>query len=626
MCGISGYVDASAPTPPGVLERMGACLCHRGPDDEGLYRSPDGCTGLAFRRLAIIDVSAAGHQPMSSGAGDCWIVFNGEVYNYAELRPELEARGHVFRSKTDTEVVLRAYMEWGPRCVDRFIGMFAFAIWDAPRRRLFAARDRLGIKPLYYADRGGRLVFGSELKPLIVEGAAGGALDATALGEFLARGYISAPRTVYAGVRALPPAHTLAWEAGTVTVERYWDPLDWVGRRAPATDDVLADELDEMLRSAVRYRLISDVPLGAFLSGGVDSSLVVALMRAVSTADVRTFTVGFAERAVDESSHAAAVARHLGTVHTTMTVSEREAQAVVPLLPAMYDEPFADSSQIPTYLVSALTRRHVTVALSGDGGDELFAGYQNHQRVAELEPFWALPAPLRRAAGALGRLIPGHRVGRRLSGLVADSPLAYAEEAWRLTAKADAERLMPALAGIADSRDRAYDAARFARPGLGFLDRMMLSDLERYLPNDVLTKVDRASMSASLEARVPLLDHRVVQFALGLPLDAKWRHGRGKFLLRRVLSRYVPDALIDRPKQGFGVPLAGWLRGELRPTLEAHLAPDRLAVHGLLEPTAVGGLVDTFLRGGGGAESVWSLLVLQMWLERYHAASPVRLA
>jgi asparagine synthase (glutamine-hydrolysing) len=629
MCGIAGCVDAHGPVPVELLARMAGAVRHRGPDDDGIYRSPDGHAGLAFRRLAIIDLSPAGHQPMTVPGRDCWIVFNGEVYNFGELRAELEALGHAFRSRSDTEVVLHAWLEWGERCVERFIGMFAFAIWDEGTRVLFAARDRLGIKPLYYVAESDRLAFGSELKSLVAAGVPTAPLDADALADFLARGYISAPRTIYRGVRALLPGHTLTWREGAVTLRRYWDPLDYAigpGSRVQADESHLADELDELLRSSIRYRLISDVPLGAFLSGGLDSTLVVALMRAVSGADVRTFTIGFPDARQSEAAAAAAVARHLGTTHLDLTATERDAQDVVPLLPDIFDEPFADASQIPTYLVSRLTREHVTVALSGDGGDELFGGYDNYTRLARIAPWWRAPRALRAAAALPARLLPHGTRRRALEGLAAADPLTYAEQVWRLFRRHEAAALVPALRGQFDDSEAGYAARRVAGSRMHRLEAMMLTDLERYLPNDILTKVDRASMAVSLEARVPLLDHRVVEFALGLPLEMRMRQGRTKVLLRRVLSRYVPPALTERPKRGFSVPLAAWLRGDLRSLTATSLAPERLAFFGVLDPAAVATRLARFARGGTGAEGIWALLMLQLWLERHHPEGRVQIA
>lgn len=584
---------------------------------------PGGEAGFAFRRLSIIDLSPAGHQPMATRDRRYWIVFNGEVYNFAELRSELEGLGHAFESRTDTEVVLAAYREWGERCVARFIGMFAFAIWDTAEQQLFAARDRLGIKPFYYALTGSGIAFASELKALMASGLPGRALNLRALASYFARGYVTAPDTILASAAVLLPAHSLTWKGGATVTRRYWDPLDFVhGTVVPArSDDDWADELEERLRSAVRYRLISDVPLGAFLSGGVDSTLVAAIMRAVSTGDVRTFSIGFDHATFDESGHAAAVARHLGTTHETLTASADEALAAVPRLPAIFDEPFSDSSQVPTYLVSRLTREHVTVALSGDGGDELFCGYDNYRQLMKVSPAWRLPTAVRGALAAGSRALPGTG---RLGRLAAESPLHHAEDVWRIWSRRDAARVCPAVAGEDGCGPFDYTSSRYDLPGLEPVERMMLSDLERYLPNDILTKVDRCSMATSLEARVPLLDHRVVEFALGLPLRLKWRNGTSKFLLRHLLERHVPRRLTDRPKQGFAVPLDAWLRGALRPLADRHLSPERTEAFGLLDDAHVAALRRTVNSGGGGAgaERLWSLLMLQLWLERNGTHAP----
>ena len=612
MCGIAGMVLSRGTVDEGALRRAGACLRHRGPDDEGVYLSPSGAAGLAFRRLSIIDLSQAGHQPMPNADGTRWIIFNGEVYNFRELRAELEACGRTFRSRTDSEVVLQAYEEWGERCLDRFIGMFAFAIWNEPERSLFLARDRLGIKPLYYAVDPAGIRFGSELKALLELGVSDRSLDAVALREYLGRGYVSAPRSILAAVRSLPPGHLLVWRAGALEIRRYWDPLEYA-RPQPAKEDEALDQLEDLLRSSVKYRLVSDVPVGAFLSGGLDSSLVAAVMRAVDPGEVRTFTVGFADRSHDESARAEAIARHLGTTHLSLVASESDALALVPRLPELFDEPFADSSQIPTYLVSRLTRDHVTVALSGDGGDELFAGYDTYGRFAEVSRYWRLPSPVRSVASGIGRRLGGGRA-RLLSGLHLAEPLAYAETAWRIWTPRDLAELAPGLASVTDDQQHAFTANRYR--GLAPVERMMLSDLERYLPNDILTKVDRASMAASLEARVPLLDHRLVQFALSLPPDLKRRNGTSKVLLRRLLGRYLPPELIGGPKQGFSVPLGSWLTGALRPLVATHLSADRIGAYGLLAPSVVQRTVAAAGESRVAAERLWSLLMLQLWLER----------
>lgn len=617
MCGFFGWLDRDRAVDAGEVAELRDLLRHRGPDDAGAYTSDDRRVVLGFRRLSIIDLSAGGHQPMPNADGTLWIVFNGEVYNFAELRDQLRGSGHVFRSSSDTEVVLHAYEQWGESCVDRFIGMFAFAIWDTRTRSLFAARDRLGIKPLYYSARAGRMLIASTLKPIIATPGFDRALDPRALDDYLSRGYVAAPRSIFAAASSLAPGHTLTWsfERPSPVTRRYWQPLDFV---RPAIDpgrpvEEWADALDERLRESVRYRLIADVPLGAFLSGGIDSSLVTALMGQVSGGAVRTFTVGFDDPAHDEAAHAAAVARHLGTVHTEVTATEADALALLPLMPEYYDEPFADSSQIPTYLVSRMTREHVTVALSGDGGDELFCGYATYARMAMWRHAWRLPPPARRLAAMASRAIPSARLHDAARAMARMDEVAWADYWWAIWPASIRPTLAP---GLRESPARAAMANGAGQ--LDALERMMLHDLQRYLSSDVLTKVDRASMAVSLEARVPLLDHRVVEFALGVPLGLKRRGGVSKFLLRQVLARYVPRALTDRPKRGFAVPLARWLRGDLRSIVEHHLL-DRgaIAAGGVFDATVVEHATRRFLAGEATETRIWTLLAFQMWAERY---------
>lgn len=621
MCGFVAWLDTRGGIDHDRLVAMRDTLSHRGPDDTGVFRSPGGTVGLGFRRLSIIDTSPSGHQPMSTADGSMHIVFNGEVYNFGELREELSTLGHEFRSRTDTEVVLHAYQEWGENCVKRFIGMFSFAIWSENQRRLFAARDRLGIKPLYYAATSSRLLLASELKALEASPDFDRRLDPSALREYLSRGYVCSPRSIFAAARSLPPGHTLTWthDVPLPTIRRYWNPLDHYAAGVAVTsrrEEELVEELDALLRSAVKYRLISDVPLGAFLSGGVDSSVVVALMREVGNANVKTFTIGFHEAAFDEADHAEGIARHLGTSHTRLVATQRDARSVISRLPMTYDEPFADSSQIPTCLVSQLTRQHVTVALSGDGGDELFCGYENYRRMERWQRAWALPQWLRESAHRVGLLVPHERARLAFHGLALPTIVEFADYYASVWRPHEIDRLVPGLRGLTNDVSSSLPA------DAPVLDRLMLVDIQRYLPHDILTKVDRASMSVGLEARVPLLDHRVVQFALRLPLSMKLRAGTSKHLLRRVLDRYIPRHLVDRPKQGFGVPLDNWLRGDLRGLIDEYLGPKQLDAGGLFEPTVVRAQLDRFLAGRCGHSRVWSLLMFQMWAKhhRYESA------
>ncbi len=620
MCGIAGLatIDAAALREPAgdTAARMAATLAHRGPDDVGVWTSADGHVALAHRRLSIVDLSPLGHNPMPWDGGRLWITFNGEIYNFLELRRELEADGCRFRSRTDTEVILAAYDRWGLACLDRFVGMFAFALWDARQRRLWIARDRLGKKPLYYAESSGSIRFGSELKALVADRSVSRHVDPEALKLYLRYGYVPSPYTIYSAVRKLPPAHYLLWADGRATIQRYWDPLAFA-LQGSARERGAEDELEQRLLTAVRQRMIADVPLGAFLSGGVDSSLVVALMQELSAAPVRTFTIRFENPEYNEADHAAAVARHLGTEHHEETCSERQMLDVVDRLVDIYDEPFADSSAVPTYLVSRAARAHVTVALSGDGGDELFFGYPRYRyHTAAAAVLW-LPAGIRRAAALGFARAPTRRLRRVADVLRSEETDRYARfVSW---CKSDQIRALtgdtaPEAPLYADVLERGGALPRSARPPL--------LDLVSYLPEDILTKVDRASMAVSLEVRAPLLDHRVVECALGLPLALKWRRGKTKWILRQLLDKRVPPALIERPKMGFGVPLADWFRGPLRERMHSYCAGPELEDLGL-EPAPVRQLWADFHRGRTHrTDLLWQMFVLIAWARRLR--SPAR--
>lgn len=618
MCGICFIWNRDgAAVDRDLLRRMTDSMSHRGPDDSGLIFDDVRGVGCGFRRLSILDLSVAGHQPMSTPDGTLTIVFNGEVYNYAEIREQLRARGYAFRSNSDTEVILQAYAEWGEDAVQRFIGMFAVVIWDRKARRVFAARDRLGVKPLYYAADGRRLAVASELKPLMLLGGVNRTVDAGSLQQFLGQGYISAPRSILQGVRSLPPGHLLRFAEGDAepSIAQYWSPLQAYSGTQRARYGDCADHLDELLRSAVKYRLLSDVPLGAFLSGGVDSSVVVALMRQVTTSEVRTFTVGFEEEEHDESKYAEAIARHLGTTHTSLQVTATEAKQVIPEISKYYDEPFADSSQIPTLLLSKITRQHVTVALSGDGGDELFCGYDGYRRMASWQRLWRIPSAARKSSAAVLNALPVSPYIRLAGrGLAAETPTrfyyGYYTSVWR---PHEIRRLLPWSNSTSADCVPPLDLPA-ASP---LLDRLMLHDMANYLPNDILTKVDRASMAVSLEARVPILDHRVVEYAVGLPLGMKFTAKTSKRILREVLHRYVPRDLVERPKHGFGVPLDQWLRSDLKWLLDEYLNHSRLRRQGIFDPAQVRAAVERFLASGSSHSRVWTLLVFQMWLDRY---------
>jgi asparagine synthase (glutamine-hydrolysing) len=624
---------------------MGERLRHRGPDDHGVWSAPDAGYAVGFRRLSILDLSPQGHQPMLSADGQLVLAFNGEIYNHHALRRELEAAGGAphWRGHSDTEVMLAAFRYWGiEAAVRRFNGMFAFAVWDRETRSLHLARDRMGEKPLYYGWAGRTFLFGSELKALREDPAWQGRIDRSALALYLRYNYVPGPYAIYEGIRKLPPGALLSLpRAGLVAGQLpspvpYWSALAAAaaGRRANATADAaeLLDEADRRLRAAVLLRMEADVPLGAFLSGGIDSSLVVALMQAQSNRPVRTFSIGFREGAYDESPYAEAVAGHLRTTHTALTVRPADALDLIPELPAVYDEPFADPSQVPTTLLARLARRHVTVALSGDGGDELFCGYQRYAvasavwRARQRMPRWArqaagsalraLPAGLTGAALApLGALLPARvrlfspeRAARRLATLMDDSD--FPELYHRLVSHWDT----PAALSGADGEP----ATPFSAPGdaAGFdpVSTMMYLDQVTYLPDDILVKVDRAAMAASLETRIPFLDHEVVEWAWTVPQALKVRDGHGKWLLRELLARYVPRDFVDRPKAGFSVPIDQWLRGPLREWAGDLLDADPTGAGDVLQLDAARRAFDLHLKGRENHDyRLWTVLMFQAW-------------
>lgn len=639
MCGIAGIVtwrpsQALAPE----LKRMTDPITHRGPDDWGAWTDDEAGIGLGQRRLSIIDLSPQGHQPMLSASGRWVMSYNGEIYNFAELRSALEQLGQApdWRGHSDTEVLLACVEAWGIEATLRqAVGMFAISLWDRQRKVLTLARDRMGEKPLYYGRVGERVLFGSELKALC--GVAGGALeiDREALSEFLRFAYLPAPRSIWKGVRKLPPGHWIEL-AGVQDTDKAPAPFwvlggadgydDLAARLAKASDSDLVDEVESRLSEAIRLQMVADVPLGAFLSGGVDSSTVVALMQKLSSRPVRTFTIGFDQPEFNEAPFAKEVARHLGTEHTELYVTAKDAEQLIPRLPSIYDEPFADSSQIPTTLVSHLTKQHVTVSLSGDGGDELFAGYPRYALTASLwRKVSGLPLPLRKVASAvLGtpsagawdkvlsvlpaskrQSINGRRMHRLAQLLVTRS---LGEMYVRLMSQwQPEENLVLGLPPRSFSLNHWDD-------GLEPMEAMRRWDVGQYLPDDLLVKVDRASMNASLEARAPLLDHRVVELAFAMPGRALTREGVGKWALRQVLYRHVPKALIERPKTGFSVPLAAWLRGPLRPWAEDLLSEIRLRDGGLLDAGPVRTLWQEHLSGQFDRSSyLWNVLMFLAW-------------
>lgn len=616
MCGFAGCFDpparAGADELTAIVHGMGQAIRYRGPDDAGTWCEPDAGIAFAHCRLSIIDLSAAGHQPMTSRCGRYTLAYNGEVYNFEQLRtdlgPDVVLRGH-----SDTEVLIESIAKWGlAETLPRLNGMFAFALWDQRERKLHLVRDRLGIKPLYYGVCGGVFLFGSELKSLRQHPAFDAEIDREAIGDLLEHCYIPASRSIYAGVARLPPAHVLTVDAATLQaplLSRYWSiPFD-----APPADN-WDERFAELLQDAIRLRMLADVPLGAFLSGGIDSSLVVAQMQSLSDRPVRTFTVGFQESDYNEAPHAAAVARHLGTEHTELYVTAEQARDVIPRLPEIYDEPFADVSQIPTWLVSQLAREHVTVSLSGDGGDELFGGYDRYRHIRQIYSYRRRASVLLRVPGAAwlaDRLL--QLTGRSgMRGVLAqqniDQMYRYLHRHWR-----EPRDLVVGYQG--EQGDDFRQAVPLGDTPAGHLVTMMAIDQQAYLPDDILVKVDRASMNVSLEARVPLLDHRVVEHAWRLDAGRRLKGSVGKEPLRRLLAESVPAALFDRPKMGFGVPIDSWLRGPLRDWAEELLSEDRLRCEGYLNPVPIRQKWNEHLSGVTDWHYLlWDVLMFQSWL------------
>ena len=626
MCGITGFWKQPAESAQVMTQwgdAMNRALRHRGPDDGGLWADDAAGVVLANRRLAILDLSPAGHQPMTSHCGRYVIAYNGEVYNFLDIRRDLEKEGRYFVSNSDTEVLLEACASWGiERALSRLNGMFSFALWDAKEHTLTLVRDRLGVKPLYYGWSRNTFLFGSELKAFHSFPDFTGTLDRSSLVLFLRLGYVPAPYSIYENIYKLPPGHFLTVSAPheRASARPYWcvREIAETGTQNRFRGDIheAADQVERLLRDSVRLRMLADVPVGAFLSGGIDSSLVAAMMQAQTTSTVKTFTIGFTEDSHNEADYARQIARHLGSEHTELCLSPSDARDIIPLLPTIYDEPFADPSQIPTFLVSQLARQTVTVSLSGDGGDELFGGYKEYllgtQRwrlLRNLPPI--LRSLMREGFKGIDVLAKGRfrKIEQMLKVTTPEAMHHYHVSQWRWPAD---------LVPEASEHLTAFTDPGLYAEALNDTERMMYMDLVTYLPEDILTKLDRASMAVSLEARVPFLDYRLVEFAWQLPVDFKIHRGQGKRILRSILPRYVPPRLFERPKMGFDLPLGQWLRGPLRPWVEELLDATKLRRQGIFNPMPVGQAWMDHLHGKQDrATELWGILMFQAWQQKW---------
>jgi asparagine synthase (glutamine-hydrolysing) len=621
MCGICGFFNKKTLS-SGVLEKMNNTLAHRGPDDKGIYINQISCgfgsiqVGLGNRRLSIIDLTESGHQPMCNEDGNIWLVFNGEIYNFQEIRKELQEKGHKFKSKSDTEVILHSYEQWGENCLQKFNGMFAFAIWDERKRIFFIARDRAGIKPLYYYFKNGNFAFASELKSLFKYPLFEKELNKKGLYYYLLFQYVPSPYSIFENTWKLPPAHYLILKEGKgVEIKKYWDVLDKRQEIKNKNTQEYIAEFEELLKSSVKYRLISDVPVGAFLSGGTDSSLVVASMTQLAD-KVETFTIGFEEKKYNEAPYAKKVATYLGTKHHEFYFKESEIFPLIRELPKYYDEPFADSSSLPTYLVSRLAKENgVKVVLSGDGGDELFCGYNRYVWMERISKVFFLLLIVRKGfAPFLGKL-PYLKLRRISQILQYNEPLQMYLNIIDMWSEKELKKLL--------RENYSYEELPFSYiyqriKALPLLEKLPLLDFHTYLPEDILTKVDRASMAVSLEARIPLLDYRIAEFVYSLPLNLRYRHGIRKYLLKKVLYKELPSQFFRRPKQGFGIPLDEWLRGGVKPYLDEYLNTERIEKEGLFNAEFVEELVKKHLSGKYNYQySLWTLLQFQLWKEKY---------
>ena len=636
MCGLTGYWSNTKPE-RSVANQMAKQLSHRGPDSSGVWIDEEAGVALAHRRLSIIDISPTGHQPMRSHCGRYVLIYNGEIYNHLDIRSNLatERGSFAWRGNSDTETLLAALCHWGLNgALARVVGMFAFALWDSRDRKLYLARDRMGEKPLYYGICNNVFLFGSELKAIKAHPRWNGQLNRDALTLYLRHNYVPSPWSIYEGISKLAPGHYVTITDGGKKIH---EPIQYWNLKSIATKGVtdaspqeLTDELERLLRNAVSGQMIADVPLGAFLSGGIDSSTIAAIMQDQSTSPVKTFSIGFQDDDFNEAQHAKAVAAHLGTDHNELYIDSRNAMELIPHLPEIYDEPFSDVSQIPTFLICKMAKEHVTVSLSGDGGDELFCGYNRYNLALNIwQKLKWLPLPTRRLFAELVRIAPARLLDHLQQNLPNRMRMSRLQD--RLPKLAEILKLTDSQALYCSLMSHSKDPSLLVRDAdepisvltgsiglpsqLELRQQMMLIDMLSYLPDDILTKVDRASMAASLEVRAPLLDHRIVEFAWRVPSKLKYHHGQSKWLLRQVLYRHVPRQLVDRPKMGFGVPIENWLRGPLVDWAEELLDEKKMREDGILESKPIQSMWKAFKDGKRGHHlQLWDLLMFQAWL------------
>ena len=627
MCGITGFIDFKGLTDQAVLHKMTGVINHRGPDDSGLeFLSGNNYQiGLGFKRLSIIDLSPLGHQPMFDERKETCIIFNGEIYNYAVIREELKKEGYSFKSNSDTEVILNAYKCWGKKCVDRFVGMFAICIYDTKERKVIFIRDRAGVKPLYWYWNNGLMLFSSELKTFHEHPGFQKSINLDALADFFMYGYINSPLCIFNYTQKLAPGHLLEVDltSESFKLEKYWDVADYAGTNEGELDyEEVLQKTENLLQSACNYRMVADVPVGIFLSGGYDSSLVAAMCQKDSAKKIKTFTIGFNEADYNEAPFARKVAQHIGTEHIEYYCKYQDALDVIPLLPGIYDEPFGDSSAIPTYLVSKLARNEVTVALSADGGDELFGGYPRHQKALRYDRIFSGLPDLGWLSSLLQQLPKEKNIGKydridKIAEILKDK----GDIIWNYAVTSQAFTYNQADRLIKDRVNRVktfYNDQHQHNMKADPLAKILLTDYKTYMSDDILVKVDRATMAVSLEGREPLIDHRLAEFIMGLPPEFKIHHGVSKRLLKDIVHKYIPKTIMDRPKMGFGIPVSSWLKHELKPLLLSVLDKQKIEKQGVLNARLVEEMVMAYLNEEKvDFQRIWFLLMFQMWYDKW---------